>query len=75
MSIYILAKLIQIPRSAFVSLSIPNLLKSFQRSKQVVDKQFISLSVQKFRSYYDPMGKQSQFSVKHMLEKQAMKKN
>ena len=25
--------------------------------------------------YYDPMGKQSQFSVKHMLEKQAMKKN
>ena len=43
-----------------VSYCLENLLKSFQRSKQVVDKHFIStLSVQRFRSYYDPMGKKT----------------
>ena len=38
--------------------------------KQVVDKHFIFLSVQKFRSYYDPMGKKtvSVFSKTYVRE-------
>ena len=56
-----------------VSYCLENLLKSFQRPKQVVDT--LSISPFQVMLWWPRMWKQSQFSVKHVLEKQAMKKN